>query len=264
MNVLLIALLSTAFLFDQGIVAGEKPSLQVNVSDTLNRTLEIGLARDRPSLLPPSDSRSGSPARRRSLLEPTIFVMTYHTIGMAMLVSMDPKETGFQPMHVKNWAGGFRRPPIWENDSWITNYLLHPAWGSETYLQARHAGFGAFESFLFSSAASVAWEYGFESWAEHPSAQDLLVTSTVGSVLGELRFMLNQTLQRQEALWATAALILLDPLGTSFRYSTALVGDAAQRIATSFRSGVSIRPALTRDEHRSALSSVGFQVSVPL
>ena len=50
----------------------------------------------------------------------------------------------------------------------------------------RNHGRAPIRGFLLSTAASLGWEYGFEAIMEQPSIQDLLVTSPVGSLLGEL------------------------------------------------------------------------------
>ncbi|MCL4809011.1 MAG: DUF3943 domain-containing protein, partial [Thermoanaerobaculia bacterium] len=42
------------------------------------------------------------------------------------------------------------------------------------------------QSFAFSVLHSVLWEYALESFAEHPSIQDLVATPFIGSVVGEL------------------------------------------------------------------------------
>ncbi len=40
--------------------------------------------------------------------------------------------------------------------------------------------------------ASITWEYFIESWTEHPSSQDLLYTTGIGWMLGELRYRIKQ------------------------------------------------------------------------
>lgn len=80
----------------------------------------------------------------------------------------------------------YSSPPVWDRDPWFWNYVVHPVFGAYTYLAERNYDESPLRSFLFSTGTSVAWEYGFEAWIEHPSAQDLLVTSTTGSLLGEL------------------------------------------------------------------------------
>lgn len=227
-------------------------------SDTLGASVVQPLLRVSSSSFQRADFALDAYSEKRSLLEPSLFVLAFHAIGMGILVSMDPEETGFQPVHVRNWAGGFERPPIWDDDSWITNYLLHPAWGSETYLQARRAGFRPLEAFLFSTTASVLWEYGFESWAEHPSRQDLLVTSTVGSILGEMRFAARKALMQQKSGWADLVLVLLDPFRLIVQLSSAVARNLGAQIGSVFEPS----PQISAPRH-TATATVGLQVTIP-
>jgi hypothetical protein len=90
----------------------------------------------------------------------------------------------------------YRTPPVWDHDPWVWNYVIHPVAGAYAYDAERNHDEGPMRSFLFSTATSVAWEYGFEAWIEHPSAQDLLITSTTGSVLGELSYRATRRMAR--------------------------------------------------------------------
>lgn len=81
--------------------------------------------------------------------------------------------------------------PVWDHDPFYWNYIVHPITGSWVYLMERNHGRAPMRGFLLSTAASVGWEYGFEAVIEQPSIQDLLVTSTVGSLLGELSYRLT-------------------------------------------------------------------------
>jgi hypothetical protein len=91
--------------------------------------------------------------------------------------------------------------------------------GAEAYLTVRNRDYGPITSFLFSTGVSTGWEYLFEAWAERPSAQDLLTTSTIGSLQGELRFQMRRRIAR----WSPSAgrdtlLILVDPVEALHRY----------------------------------------------
>jgi hypothetical protein len=93
---------------------------------------------------------------------------------------------------INNFERAFTAAPRWDNDSAGFNYVLHPLWGSETYLRAREARFGIPGSIAFSMGMSVAWEYLIESWVEQPSTTDLIFTTGIGWTLGELRYRLKQ------------------------------------------------------------------------
>lgn len=168
---------------------------------------------------------------RISLRDPILYTTAWHIVGMGALLSMDRQATGFEPVRFRNVIRAMTKPPVWDHDNWYTNYIGHPVWGSETYLSVRRDGYSRTESLLFSTASSVAWEYWIEGWAEQPSIQDLLFTSTLGAVLGELRFYAARGLVRTDAWWSGPLLIAVDP----FRGITNLTG---LRIDL----GMSIRP----------------------
>jgi hypothetical protein len=77
------------------------------------------------------------------------------------------------------------RPPVWDHDTYFTNYICHPYAGSFYYNTMRTKGGSAAASFGFSVFSSTLWEYGLEAFFEQPSIQDLIVTPIVGSIVGE-------------------------------------------------------------------------------
>lgn len=77
-------------------------------------------------------------------------------------------------------------PPVWDEDPWMTNFIGHPYAGGFYYNMLRSQGSSSRASFLYSTGQSLLWEFVIEGVAEQPSIQDLLVTSNLGSVFGEL------------------------------------------------------------------------------
>ncbi|BDD86390.1 DUF3943 domain-containing protein [Desulfofustis limnaeus] len=82
--------------------------------------------------------------------------------------------------------------PREDDDDDVLNLVLHPLMGSETYLRAREGDFGIPGSIAFSLAASLTWEYGLESWTEHPSSKDILLTTGIGWMIGEVRYQIKR------------------------------------------------------------------------
>jgi len=121
--------------------------------------------------------------------KPVVYISTFMAVELAFMIVTGIAD---DDPSTRNFSRAFTRGPAPDNDHWFTNYVLHPLMGSESYLRAREGHWGWFGSFLFSSAASVLWEFIYESWTERPSTQDLLVTSTLGSLLGELRYQLKR------------------------------------------------------------------------
>jgi hypothetical protein len=108
------------------------------------------------------------------------------------------------------FVNAYHKAPMWDSDGIVWNFVLHPLWGSETYLRARERRYGIAGSLAFSMGCSITWEYLIESWIKHPSAQDLIFTTGIGWALGELRFILLNRLAEPHAWW-------LDPVNSVVR-----------------------------------------------
>ena len=77
------------------------------------------------------------------------------------------------------------KPPVFDHDSWVFNYAAHPYSGAFMYNTMRSQGAKPLPSYLFATGQSLIWEFMIESWVERPSIQDLIITSNLGSLLGE-------------------------------------------------------------------------------
>ena len=101
-----------------------------------------------------------------------------------------------------------------DGDPWETNWTYHPMVGSEYYLACRNSNFTWYESFLIATFASFLWEYGVETWYETPSATDLIITSTIGSVLGEFRYFASMELKhiRNKQFYHYIVWTIIDPI----------------------------------------------------
>jgi hypothetical protein len=131
-----------------------------------------------------ADKSFGSKFLRASLLT--------HTSQAANLFSMVVFSDNFKAS-CRSWADAKRNlhrawttPPVWDKDPWRVNYLGHPYAGSYYYNMLRTQGASPRAAFLYSTGQSLLWEFVIEAVSEQPSIQDLLVTSNIGSVLGEM------------------------------------------------------------------------------
>lgn len=161
---------------------------------------------------------SGWDGEDRDLTYPITYVFTRQLVGLGVLTTMDKETTLFDSFSFDTFKDGFRSAPTWDDDEWYWNYVAHPLWGSETFLRARSQNFTFFESFLFSTASSVVWEYGMENWTSHPSQQDLMFTSTIGSLIGEIRYKVLKKLAPFDTRKAKTLRFLVDPLQCSTRF----------------------------------------------
>jgi hypothetical protein len=129
------------------------------------------------------------------------------------LFLIDPAFVNTGKFSGDHFADAWTDPPEWDGDGVVANYVLHPIMGAEAYLTLRNRDYGPWESFLFATGVSVAWEYLFEAWVEQPSGQDLLVTSPLGALLGECRFQMKRGVATwNPSLGRSALLIVLDPI----------------------------------------------------
>jgi len=85
-------------------------------------------------------------------------------------------------VHLKN---AWTKPPRWDDDPAITNYVQHPYAGSFYYNTIRNKGASPAQSFGIAFFGSTVFEYFTEAMFEQPSIQDLLVTPMFGSLMGE-------------------------------------------------------------------------------
>jgi hypothetical protein len=83
------------------------------------------------------------------------------------------------------------------NDFWI-NFIAHPLDGAAAHALARGNHLSLVESFGFSLATSLAWEYGLE-FREKVSVNDIIVTPVTGVVVGEFMHRLGQSLNAPRA-----------------------------------------------------------------
>ncbi len=124
------------------------------------------------------------------------------------------REEGF----TEKWKQNVKSGPIWDEDAFYLNYVLHPWIGAIYYMSARGSGFKIWESFAYSAFMSTFfWEYGVEAFAEIPSWQDLIITPVAGSILGELFFVWKGNIIKNEKkvlnsrFLGGASLFLMDP-----------------------------------------------------
>lgn len=139
--------------------------------------------------------------------KPVLYSLSLMTVGFGGFVAGVFKNGP----NIDNFVKSYKSPPRFDDNPPLFNFVLHPLWGSETYLRAREANFGIPGSIAFSLSASIVWEYLFESWILHPSTQDLILTTGIGWMIGEGRYYLKNTLGPKNYWW-------IDPIHTTLEY----------------------------------------------
>lgn len=142
--------------------------------------------------------------------------------------------------------------PVWDEDDFVINYVLHPYWGATYFVRARERGYGDEGAFWYSALLSSLYEFGVEAFFENPSIQDLVVTPVAGSVVGQQfmnarksireRVIREGRYRRGDRWW----LVLTDPLGALNRWTD-------RRLGREF--DLNVRPFVLDEWHRDGLGA---------
>jgi hypothetical protein len=166
----------------------------------------------------------GPPAENpdwRGIKLDTVYFLAYQIVVIGVLYIAPEKLSGWSQEDKDNysletWKENVTNP-VWDDDEWWVNYILHPYWGATYYIRARERGFERTQSFWYSVLLSTLYEYGGEALFEPVSFQDLIVTPVAGSLLGEFVFTpIRERIRAKsgELEWSDkAVLFITDPLG---------------------------------------------------
>lgn len=166
------------------------------------------------------------PYRYKSVIEDSLYLQLIMLSSIGALAMMPEDITNWNAAKLEEkslsqrWKDHVTTTPVWDNDSWVINYIGHPVSGAWYYTMGRNDGLSIGESAALSALMSTfVWEYGYEAFAEVPSIQDLIFTPLLGSFLGEGMYILEGKLDRQGGVvFGSRALgnvsyFFLDPLG---------------------------------------------------
>ena len=166
----------------------------------------------------------------KDISEQTTYMTFIHIAAAGILYLMPESVTKWDKSTMSfstvtdKWKLDVKAGPVWDKDDWVINYIGHTYQGAAYYVVARHSGFDWKGAFLFSTICSTfMWEYGFESFAEVPSIQDLIVTPIAGSLLGELLLHGEETIMENDGkvlgskMLGKISLVLIDPAGSMIR-----------------------------------------------
>lgn len=127
-------------------------------------------------------------------------VLGFDAFAVATLLAMPTDFSNWERPPFQDAGPNLRRAwtsaPVVDHDSFVLNWIGHPYAGSLTYNAMRAQGSRWYEAFLFSTFQSLFWEYAIEATMEQPSLQDLLITSNLGSLVGEGIDRMTRRLER--------------------------------------------------------------------
>jgi hypothetical protein len=199
--------------------------------DPSSGSLQLASANMAPVMYPDTLSLSyqDKPTRSPYELEPNdrmffkgwVLITGVEVALLAVTASLPKSWTGWSSTFVQDGLGNLRNaytgPPVWDTDHWFHNYIGHPYGGSVYYNTVRCQGAKKGQSFLFSMALSLQWEYFFEAFAEQPSIQDLFITPVFGSLLGEFVHRVTVSLKKNGTSFGEKVIItILNPTSVVF------------------------------------------------
>jgi hypothetical protein len=153
----------------------------------------------------------------------TGYFVAYQFIGIGVLYLAPESFSGWSQEDKDNYS--FSRwkenvsNPVWDEDEWYVNYILHPYWGATFYIRGRERGLNRMQSFWYAFLLSTIYEFGAEALFEPVSYQDLIVTPVAGALLGEYLFTpLRKWIRAKpgQLAWSDKTVLLItDPLGVA-------------------------------------------------
>ena len=178
------------------------------------------------------------------LLKDTLYLQVFMLGTLGVLYLMPSSVTNWDKEDISlgdQWLEHVKAGPVWDEDDFFINYIGHPVSGAWYYMIAREDGFGVWGSFAYSAFLSTFfWEYGYEAFAEIPSTQDLIFTPTLGSLMGEGFWILQNNLDKNGGkVWGSKVLgnisyFLLNPIKRITDGISSLFGTTASIHSANF------------------------------
>lgn len=136
------------------------------------------------TVLPPAPVlRLGPPTDRAAYGRAALEMMGVLAIGVGqywLSASSNHRDWDFPKLSERFEEQNIR----FDNNTHVTNNMLHPLAGSAYYGLSRANGLSVGESVLYAQVSSAIWEWGLE-WREKVSINDMVITTAGGTAVGE-------------------------------------------------------------------------------
>jgi hypothetical protein len=229
-------ILITVLFLSGSLLKGQIPientiSKSLNSSITYSDTLKSFLVKKTPPYVFKANLNHHERSLGHKILMGNLYSMGYNTIILSGLIfapeslsKWENKEEKFKFSTIMSqYKSAYTKPPVIDEDLWVTNYLGHPYQGAFYYNSFRSQGATMWQSALFSLGRSLLWEYVWEAGIEQPSIQDLIVTPVVGSLLGEFTHVATIAMSKHGFKWyEIAAVCVINPayaVNNGFRFN---------------------------------------------
>ena len=98
----------------------------------------------------------------------------------------------YAQISLATWNYNFKNGWEWDKDRFGINFIGHPYSGTLSFNAGRANGYNYLQSFSFSAAGSLMWEYLGEN--SRPSYNDIINTPVNGAFLGEILYRLSSNI----------------------------------------------------------------------
>ena len=178
------------------IVTSPARAVEIDVFQGLSKPGKSVAGGDTPPAVP-RDRQLGPESAERHYLRAAFETVAVLGIGVAQYW-MHPKDNS-RDWDFPRWSDRLSSSGIrFDNNTHVTNNVLHPLAGSAYYGLSRANGLGVGTSALYSLAASAVWEWGLE-WREKVSVNDMVATTVGGMSAGEFFIQLASYLNSAPA-----------------------------------------------------------------
>lgn len=121
----------------------------------------------------------------------------------------------FARIGMSTWKSNLNNGWEWDTDRFGINFIGHPYSGTLSFNAGRSNGYNYLQSFGFSAAGSLMWEYFGEN--TKPSYNDIINTPVNGAFLGEILYRLSSNIlddrtSGSERFWREFLATLIDPM----------------------------------------------------
>ena len=196
----------------EGIVRAEELEDRLNSLTPSNEAVEEGKPGDENG---PEKRYARDPGVKEFLLD-TVYHYGFLWAGRFFYVRQ--KEDRIFDTSFSKWIDNITQAPVWDDeDSFFTNFVIHPLFGAEYYLFYRARGHSVWASAIGSFVQSALFEYAIEGLVEPPSLQDLIFTPAIGTPLGIVLENVSDWLVERDNSVAKVAGHLVNPTRIFFK-----------------------------------------------
>ena len=199
--------------FSSFLVKGQAVS-EASISQTMNLsisydTLKSFLVKKEPPYLFNANLNHKERSIGNKMLRGNIYtsiynasIMTYLLLSPTWLSRWDHKSDDYKAKDFFNqFKRSYTKPPVIDEDLFVTNYIGHPYQGGYYYNSVRSQGANIWQSSLYCLGQSLVWEYIWEAGFEQPSIQDMIVTPIGGVLVGELSHVATIEMSKHGFRW---------------------------------------------------------------